>query len=185
MFVSVDFAGSVLGGNVNTVRPVVELKYFKQAPWHPSHVLALHLMGSLITGYGGKFVPPFSRTFIGGEMDVRGFENWGISPIAFIPSSTSVSVLNNDGSARTQRVIVNGVSQQQPVQMNVPSYQLITPGGDFQSIGNFEYRIPIFGPVTMALFADAGINKILRPNRAHHERGPRERPQPGVPPGRF
>ena len=164
VFVSVDFAGSVLGGNVNTVRPVVELKYFKQAPWHPSHVLALHLMGSLITGYGGKFVPPFSRTFIGGEMDVRGFENWGISPIAFIPSSTSVSVLNNDGSARTQRVIVNGVSQQQPVQMNVPSYQLITPGGDFQSIGNFEYRIPIFGPVTMALFADAGINKILRPN---------------------
>jgi outer membrane protein insertion porin family len=164
VFASVDFAGSVLGGNVNTIRPTVELKYFKQAPWHPSHVLAFHLMGSLITGYGGKFVPPFSRTFIGGEMDVRGFENWGISPIAFIPSSTSVNVLNDDGSARTQRVIVNGVSQQQPVTMTVPSYQLITPGGDFHTIGNFEYRIPIFGPVTMALFADAGINKILRPN---------------------
>jgi outer membrane protein insertion porin family len=165
IFFSVDFAGSILGGTVNTIRPVAELKYFKQAPWHKSHVLAFHLMGSLVTGYGGKFIPPFSRTFIGGEMDVRGFENWGISPIAFIPSSASVNVLNDDGSARTQRVIVNGVSQQQAVTMTVPSYQLITPGGDFHSIGNFEYRIPIMGPVTMALFADAGINKILRPNQ--------------------
>jgi outer membrane protein insertion porin family len=171
IFASIDFAGSVLGGNVNTIRPVVELKYFKQAPWHPSHVLAFHAMGSLVTGYGGRYIPPFSRTFIGGEQDVRGFENWGVSPIAFIPSSTSVNVLNDDGSARTQRVIVNGVSQQQPVTMTVPSYQLITPGGDFHSIGNFEYRIPIFGPVTMALFADAGINKILRPNQLTMDAG--------------
>jgi outer membrane protein insertion porin family len=163
IFFSVDFAGSVLGGSVNTVRPTAEIKYFHVAPWHKSHVLALHLTGSLITGYGGKFVPPFSRTFIGGEMDVRGFENWGISPIAFIPSSTSAQVFNDDGSARTQRVIVNGVSQQTPVTMTLPTYQLITPGGDFHSVGNFEYRMPVFGPVTMALFADAGINKILRP----------------------
>ena len=31
---SVDFAGSVLGGNVNTIRPSIDVKYFKQAPWH-------------------------------------------------------------------------------------------------------------------------------------------------------
>jgi outer membrane protein insertion porin family len=164
VFVSVAFAGSVLGGTVNTIRPAVDLKYFKQAPWHKTHVLAFHAMGSLITGYGGKFVPPFSRTFIGGEQDVRGFENWGISPIAYIPSSSSVNVYNDDGTARTQRAIVNGVSQQQAVTMTVPSFQMITPGGDFQSIGNFEYRIPIMGPVVLALFADAGIDKILRPN---------------------
>ena len=30
--------------------------------------------------------------------------------------------------------------------MTVPTYQLITPGGDTQSVGNFEYRIPIVGP---------------------------------------
>ena len=143
----------------------VDLKYFKQAPWHKSHVLAFHAMGSLVTGYGGKFVPPFSRTFIGGEQDIRGFENWGISPIAYIPSSATVNVYNDNGSARTQRVIVNGVSQQQAVTMTVPSFQMITPGGDFQTIGNFEYRIPIMGPVVLALFADAGIDKILRPNQ--------------------
>jgi outer membrane protein insertion porin family len=46
--------------------------------------------------------------------------------------------------------------------MNIPTYQLITPGGDMQAVGNFEYRIPIAGPVTLAFFADAGMNKILR-----------------------
>ena len=44
-----DFAGSVLGGNVNTIRPTIDLKYFKPAPWHqdahpgvPRHGLADH-----------------------------------------------------------------------------------------------------------------------------------------------
>jgi outer membrane protein insertion porin family len=116
----------------------------------------------MITGYGGKFVPPFSRTYIGGEQDVRGFEIWGITPIAFVASSANVNVLNDDGTPRTQKVVTNGVISSQPVTMSVPTYQLITPGGDMQSVGNFEYRIPIVGPVTLAIFADAGINKILR-----------------------
>ena len=29
-------------------------------------------------------------------------------------------------------------------------YQLIFPGGDTQGVANFEYRIPIFGPVILA-----------------------------------
>jgi outer membrane protein insertion porin family len=162
VFVSMDFAGSVLGGNVNTIRPAIDIKYFKQAPWHKSHILAFHWMGSMITGYGGKLIPPFSRTYIGGEQDVRGFEIWGITPIAFVASSSTVNVLNDDGTPRTQKVVTNGVVSSQPVTMNVPTYQLITPGGDLQSVGNFEYRIPIAGPVTLAFFADAGINKVLR-----------------------
>jgi outer membrane protein insertion porin family len=48
----------------------------------------------------------------------------------------------------------------------VPAYQLITPGGDMQVIGNFEYRIPIIpNVVTLAPFADFGINKILLRNQ--------------------
>jgi outer membrane protein insertion porin family len=162
VFLSVDFAGSVLGGNVNTVRPSLDIKYFKQAPWHKSHILAFHVLGSMVTGYGGKFIPPFSRTYIGGEQDVRGFEIWGISPIAFVASSANVNVLNADGSARTQKVVTNGVISSVPVTMTIPTYQLITPGGDAQTVTNFEYRIPIAGPVTLAFFADTGINKILR-----------------------
>ena len=85
---------------MNTVRPVVDVKYFKPAPWKKSHILAFHGMGSLLTGYGGKVAPPFSRTYIGGEQDIRGFEIWGISPIAFVPSEATVNVLNDDGTPR-------------------------------------------------------------------------------------
>jgi len=48
------------------------------------------------------------------------------------------------------------------VTTNVPIYQLITPGGDTQAVTNFEYRIPVIGPVTLAPFLDAGVNKIVR-----------------------
>ena len=94
-----DFAGSFLGGNVNTVRPTIDVKYFKPAPWHKSHILAFHVMGSMITGYGGKYVPPFSRTFMGGEQDIRGFEIWGITPDRLHSQSRlPVNVLNDDGT---------------------------------------------------------------------------------------
>jgi outer membrane protein insertion porin family len=165
LFLSVDFAGSILGGNVNTIRPTVEAKYFHTAPWHRSNVLAFHFMASSVTGYGGKFVPPFSRTFMGGEQDIRGFEIWGITPIAFIPSSGTVNVLNNNGTPRTQNTVSNGVLTQTNVTMTVPTYQLVTPGGDTQLLGNFEYRIPIIGPVTLAIFFDAGVDRILRSNQ--------------------
>ena len=165
LFISTTFAGSILGGNVNTIQPVIEAKYFKPAPWHKSNILAFHLLGSMITGYGGKEIPPFSRTYIGGEQDIRGFQIWGISPIAFIPSEATINVLNNDGSTRNALVKNSyGVLVPTPVTMNIPIYQLAFPGGDTHVVGNFEYRIPIFGPVVLAIFADAGINRILRPS---------------------
>jgi outer membrane protein insertion porin family len=166
LFISTAFAGSFLGGNVNTITPVIEGKYFKQAPWHKSHILAFHLLGSMITGYGGKEIPPFSRTYIGGEQDIRGFQIWGISPIAFIPSEATINVLNNDGSQRTELVRnSSGVLVPTNVTQNIPIYQLAFPGGDTHVVGNFEYRIPIFGPVILAPFVDAGINRILRPGQ--------------------
>ena len=164
LFISSSFSGSFLGGNVNTIQPVIEGKYFKPAPWHKTHILAFHLMGSMITGYGGKSIPPFSRTYIGGEQDIRGFQIWGISPIAFIPSEATINVLNNDGSQRVELVRNSyGVLTATNVTQNIPIYQLAFPGGDTHAVGNFEYRIPIFGPVILAIFADGGINRILRP----------------------
>ncbi|HVP46796.1 MAG TPA: outer membrane protein assembly factor BamA [Bryobacteraceae bacterium] len=165
IYVATQFAGSFLGGNVNTVRPSIDLKYFHPNPLHRSHILAFHFMGSLLTGYGGKVAPPFARTFIGGEQDIRGFEIWGITPIAYIASAaTGVPVYNNDGTPRQQKVVVNGVQTLVPTTITIPTYQLITPGGDTQLIGNFEYRIKIFGPVTLALFTDIGQNRILLPS---------------------
>ncbi|HKW99479.1 MAG TPA: outer membrane protein assembly factor BamA [Bryobacteraceae bacterium] len=164
IFFSTQFAGSFLGGNVNTIRPTLDFKYFHPNPLHRSHILAAHFMGSVLTGYGGKVAPPFARTYIGGEQDIRGFEIWGISPIAFVASEANVPVYNNDGTVRTQKVIVKNAPSTVPVTMRIPSYQLIFPGGDTQLIANFEYRIPIFGPVTLAPFFDAGVNRILLPS---------------------
>jgi outer membrane protein insertion porin family len=165
LYFAIDFAGSVLGGNVNTVRPTADFKYFKQDPWHKRNVFAFHVTSSLIVGYGGKLVPPFARTFLGGEQDVRGFEFFTITPIAFIASTATVDVLNADGTARTQNVSSPSGIVKQPVTMQIPAYQIVTPGGDTHAVANFEYRIPIVGPVTLAPFVDAGVNRILLPSQ--------------------
>lgn len=165
LFISTEFAGSFMGGNVNLIRPVVDAKYFKQVNKR-GHVLAFHGMTSLMTGYGGKSAPPFNRSYIGGEQDIRGFDIWGISPIAYVASEGSVPVLNSDGSTRRQKVIdENGQELLVDVTQNIPIYQMVFPGGDMQAIGNFEYRIPIVGPVNLALFTDIGVNKIFRPSQ--------------------
>jgi outer membrane protein insertion porin family len=166
IFFSFDFAGSILGGNVNTITPTIDYKAYKPSPLNKHHILAFHAMASSIMGYGGKEAPPFSRSFMGGEQDIRGFDWWTITPVAFIASSiNNLPVLNADGSARTQKVTTGGVLTNVPVTMSIPSYQLITPGGDTHVVTNSEYRIPIVGPVTLAIFVDAGINKILLPSQ--------------------
>jgi outer membrane protein insertion porin family len=44
----------------------------------------------------------------------------------------------------------------------IPIRRIVFPGGDTSMVGNVEYRIPIVGPVTLAAFADVGMNFILR-----------------------
>ena len=51
------------------------------------------------------------------------------------------------------------------VTQSIPSYQLVFPGGDMAAWGNFEYRIPIFGPVTLAAFLDAGVDRLVNTNQ--------------------
>jgi len=171
IFASIQASGSILGANVNTIRPTFDGQYYHVSPrWH-KNVLAFHFTASTLFGYGGKVAPPFSRTFMGGENDVRGFEFYSITPVAYIPSSAPINVLNPDGTQRVQKTLVNGYLQQTPVTQTSPIYQINTPGGDTQGIFNFEYRIPIFGPVTMAPFFDAGLNKILFPSQLRVNQG--------------
>ena len=161
-FLSAGFAG--LGGNVNTIEPTFDAKYFRSG-FKKGHVIGMHMLARFLTGYGGKVAPPFSRYYTGGENDIRGFDIWGISPIVFLPTTATVNVLNADGSQRVQRQIVNGVPTYQNVTMTIPSYQLSFPGGDTNVVTNIEYRIPIVGPVTLALFGDAGIDKLTLPGQ--------------------
>jgi outer membrane protein insertion porin family len=147
------------------IRPSFSTTYFR-AGFMKGHDIGMHATGSYLSGYGGKLAPPFSRFYMGGEQDVRGFEIWGISPVIFVPSSSTVGVLNSDGSARTQKIInADGTTAFSPVFQTIPVYQLTSAGGDTQMVGNFEYRIPIAGPVNLALFFDAGANKIIRPSQ--------------------
>jgi outer membrane protein insertion porin family len=162
LFISTTFAGSAIGGNVNMIEPTIDAKYFRSG-FHKGHVIGAHVLGRFVSGFGGRVAPPFNRYYMGGENDVRGFDIWGISPMAYVPSEATVQVLNNDGSARQQRFVdANGQEVLSPVTQRIPVYQLIFPGGDTQVVSNVEYRIPIFGPVILAAFFDAGLNKISR-----------------------
>jgi outer membrane protein insertion porin family len=162
LYVSGSFAG--IGGNVKMVSPTIDFKYFRPA-LKKGHVLGFHALGRAVTGYGGVAAPPFNRFYMGGENDIRGFDIWGISPIAYVPSYANVPLLNSDGSARMQKTIIDGQTGFVPVMQDIPVFQMIFPGGDLQLVGNFEYRIPIAGPLTLALFFDAGINKVVFPNQ--------------------
>ncbi len=161
LFISTQFTGSVLGGNVNMFEPSIMATYFR-AGFKKGHVIGMRGLGKFLTGYGGKVAPPFDRFYMGGENDIRGFDIWGISPIAYVASSANVNVLNTDGTPRRQKTITNGVATFEPVTQAIPIYQMVFPGGDTQVVGNLEYRIPIFGPVILAAFADAGVNKLSR-----------------------
>jgi outer membrane protein insertion porin family len=162
---SVGFTGDVIGGNVNTLQPSLDIAYFRKGLFR-TNVMGFHLNARFISGYGGKVAPPYSRYYMGGEDDIRGFDILTISPIAFLPTSTPISVLNNDGSQRVQKFRNSdgsiGIS---PVTQTVPAYQLILPGGDTAVVFNYEYRIPIVGPVTLAPFLDAGIDKLTLPSQ--------------------
>lgn len=169
-FASLSFAGGPLGGNVNMIEPTVSFTYFRQG-FKRGHVIGTRLLGRMISGYGGRVAPPYNRVYMGGENDVRGFEIWSILPAVYIPSEaaastgTAIPVLNDDGSQRYQKQVIDGVVTQVPVTTDIPIYQIVFPGGDTQGIANFEYRIPIVGPVTLAAFFDAGMNRITLPGQ--------------------
>ncbi len=159
------FTGVVLGGNVNTLQPNLDIAYFRKGLFK-GNVQGFHLNARFIAGFGGRVAPPYDRYYMGGESDIRGFDILTISPIAYIPTSRAVPLYNNDGTARVQKVInSNGTVSYNPVTSTVPIYQLILPGGDTSAVANYEYRIPIFGPVTLAPFVDAGIDKLLLPSQ--------------------
>jgi outer membrane protein insertion porin family len=156
-YYGLSFEGGPLQGNVNTITNSFVTTYF-----HPvnkrRNVIGLKYQVGMITGYNGTDVPPYSRFFLGGENDVRGFDFYTISPFVEIPQATSQPVTFSNPT------VLNAQGKPTLQAINVPMIQFLPtrPGGDFQNIGNLEYRIPIAGPVTLTLFNDIGVNGILR-----------------------
>ena len=134
IFFSIQASGSVLGANVNTIHPTFDGQYYHISPRWRKNIIAVHLTAQTLFGYGGKVAPPFSRTFLGGENDVRGFEFYSITPVAYIPSMATITDILPGGNPITQKTLVNGVLTQTNASSTVPIYQIITPGGDTSAV---------------------------------------------------
>ncbi|PYV85089.1 MAG: outer membrane protein assembly factor BamA [Acidobacteria bacterium] len=155
-FIGADISG--LGGTVKTIRPVVDYQH-----WIPlqnkRNALGFHVQGSFLTGYSGLVAPPFQRFYMGGENDLRGFDIRSISPVSFLPTASSVSLRNPDGTV-VPKDPTNPLSG--PYTVRIPVDQITFPGGDMSIVSNTEYRITIAGPVSIAPFFDIGLDPIVR-----------------------
>lgn len=158
-FYSLAFTGGPIGGNVNTITNIGELKYFHPVN-HKRNAIGVRLLGGFTTGYGGKEVPPYSRFYLGGENDLRGFDIRAVSPVAYIPNvvNQTLSVSAPPNLPPYSSCGLTGCALNVPVLVKTITF----PGGDTQGVLNLEYRIPIAGPVAMSLFNDIGTVGILR-----------------------
>ncbi len=156
VYVAGEFAG--LGGTVRTMRPVFEYKRFIPVQ-NRRNTIGFRVQGSFLSGYGGLVPPPFERFYMGGENDLRGFDIRTVSPVAFLPTVTSVALRNPDGT-----IVPKDPSNplRGAYNIQVPVDQITFPGGDASVVGNLEYRITIAGPVALAPFVDMGFDPILR-----------------------
>ena len=157
LFTSFALEGGPMGGNVNSITDIVEAKYFRPN-YHRRNVIAMRFLGAFTSGFSGKVVAPYSRFYLGGETDLRGFDVRTVSPVVFIPTETTTSfTVPNPGR------IGSGGPLSTPISIPTLSYQISFPGGDTQGVANFEYRIPIAGSrVGVSLFGDLGATGALR-----------------------
>lgn len=187
---SVGLAG--LGGDVRTYQPSVTYMQFipvrRKRSSNPE-VFGFRLQAGTIGSFGTTEkirtansisfvggVPFYSRYFLGSENDIRGYNTRAIGPIApfdtYVTSrnlsvatntsgtATSVTGLSSDVLAQIAQLGLIEGSTGNPNALISRVYQPI--GGDTQLLGNFEYRIPVFGPVSLAAFADIGSVFNLR-----------------------
>jgi len=182
--VSLGFSG--LGGDVRTYSPNVTFSKFipmrKKRSKNPE-VLAFRITAATIGAWsindkirnansisfiGG--VPAYERFFLGSENDIRGYNSRAIGPVSpfdtYVTSRNVVVTTNSAGANQTGHNLdtrtrdeiatigqLTGFAGANPALFS-RNYRFI--GGDTQLLGNLEYRIPIFGPATMAFFADIG-----------------------------
>lgn len=183
---SMAFALAGLGGDVRTYQPNITYTRFmpvrNKSSQNP-HVFAFRLMAGTIGTYamsdkirnanslsfvGG--IPIYERYYLGSENDIRGYNSRAIGPIA--PFDTYVTTRNISVATNSSGEIVPVTGLPERTVAEIATLGLLTGidganpalysrnyrfiGGDTQLLGNFEYRIPIFGPATLAVFADIG-----------------------------
>ena len=110
-------------------------------------------------------VPIYERFFLGDEFTIRGYNVRSISPIVPLDTfftSRNVVVASNANDTPVPIPGVQGLAAVGTFTGPTGNNRVQLPrnftavGGDTQLLGNFEYRIPLFGPVSLAAFADVG-----------------------------
>ena len=175
-FTGVEFSG--LGGTVQTIRPIADYQH-----WFPMqnkrNTIGVHLQASFLSGYGGLVAPPFQRFYMGGENDLRGFDIRSISPVAFLPTASSVTLRTPAGNLvpldpTKGPCIPANASNSANVNcyvVRIPVDQITFPGGDLSLVSNTEYRITIAGPVAIAPFVDFGFDPSVRSSQLQINNG--------------
>ncbi|MFT3743824.1 MAG: outer membrane protein assembly factor BamA [Pyrinomonadaceae bacterium] len=189
---SMSFGFAGLGGDVRTYQPNITYSEFipvRNRRTKNPHVFAYRIQAGTIGTWSIKDkirnansisfvggVPAYERYYMGSENDIRGYESRALGPIApfdtYVTSRNVVLTTNASGTNDTNHGLptrdvneitplglVTGISGANPALFS-KNYRFI--GGDTQLLGNFEYRMPIFGPATMAVFADVGSVFNLR-----------------------
>jgi outer membrane protein insertion porin family len=178
-----------LGGDVRTYQPTLEFTQFIKVRHKRSE--SPEVFGfRILAGTTGSFatsakvrnanslafvdgVPIYERFFLGDEFTIRGYNVRSISPVTpldtYVTSRNVVVASNASGTP----VPIPGLSQSLAAigtftgasgsnVAQLPRAYTAT-GGDTQVLGNFEYRIPIFGrAVSGAFFVDVGSAFNLR-----------------------
>jgi outer membrane protein insertion porin family len=153
-----------IGGNVKYYNPIFEYRHFNgmhilKPSKEGRNVLGFRFQAEYIQGLGGKVAPPFQRFYQGGEQDLRGFDIRSSTPYAFIPQRTQFILTNPDGTLvprdPTNPTLGN-------ITIPIPTYGIVSVGGDTSFTTNIEYRIPLGGPVMFKLFDDFGMSVATR-----------------------
>ncbi|HKP38022.1 MAG TPA: outer membrane protein assembly factor BamA [Pyrinomonadaceae bacterium] len=185
---SIGLAFAGLLGDVRTYQPSIEFTQFfpmrNKRSDHP-HVFGFRLQAGTVGSFATSAkvrnanslafvdgVPIYERYFLGDEFSIRGYPPRGISPFTpldFYVTSRAVTLATNaEGTpipSGLPDVLANVGLFTGPTGNNVAQLSRVytRTGGDTQLLGNFEYRIPIFGStVGAALFADIGSSFNFR-----------------------
>jgi outer membrane protein insertion porin family len=194
---SLSAAISGLGGDVRTYQPTITYTSFipiRNKRSSRAEVFGFRIQAGTIGSFAAKDkirnanslsfvggVPIYERYYLGSEYDIRGYEARSIGPIApsntYITSKNVVLATNPDGTPITTNIdprdlaeitklaTFTGAGGENPAEV-VRDFKFI--GGDTQILGNFEYRIPIFGPIALAAFADVGTVFNLRKGKTQN-----------------
>jgi outer membrane protein insertion porin family len=187
--VGVGLAG--LGGDVRTYEPTLEFTQFHPMRNKKSEnpdVFGFRILAGTVGGFATTAkvqnanslafvagVPIYERFFLGDEFTIRGYNVRSISPVTpldnYITSRNVVLATAPTGTPTPVPGLPQSLASIGTFTGSTGSNVAQLPraytatGGDTQVLGNFEYRVPVYGrAVSAALYVDVGSSFNFRTN---------------------